>query len=165
VDIDHDSVDVERDLAGTDLSPRPVVSTPRRKRKTMPSVVLAVMLIAGGFVVFKFLTASTTFFCNADEIGVKADCAASKHIRLQGTVESGSVNKQGAGLTFKVGYNNVIVPVVYGGGDPGGVFCEGVPVVVEGVYSAGSFQGDRILTKHTENYKAGNPNRVRDCGI
>jgi cytochrome c-type biogenesis protein CcmE len=165
MDVDRNSVDVEGDLAGTNLSPRVITTTPRRKRKTMPSVVLAVMLVAGAFVVFKFLTASTTFFCNADEIGVKADCAASKHIRLQGTVESGSVNKQGSGLTFKVGYNNVIVPVVYGGGDPGGVFCEGVPVVVEGVYTAGSFQGDRILTKHTENYKAANPNRVRDCGI
>jgi cytochrome c-type biogenesis protein CcmE len=86
-------------------------------------------------------------------------------MRLQGTVDNGSVNKLGVGLNFKVSYNNVTIPVAYSGGDPGGVFCEGVPVVVEGIYQSGTFHGDRILVKHTEQYTAANPGRVRDCGI
>ena len=153
------------DVGGADLSPRAVTITPGRKRKIVPSLVLAGVLIAGGFVVFQFLSASTVFFCNADEVGVKPDCSGPNHLRLQGTVDTGSINRTGAGLAFDVSYAGSIIPVKYTGGDPGGVFCEGVPVVVEGIYRSGTFQGDRILVKHTEQYKAANPNRVRDCGI
>lgn len=142
-----------------------MTTTPRRKPKVVPSLVLAGVLLAGGFIIFQFLSASTIFFCNADEVGVKPDCSGPNHLRLQGTVDAGSVNRAGAGLVFGVTYGGTTIPVSYSGGDPGGVFCEGVPVVVEGIYRSGTFQGDRILVKHTEQYKASNPGRVRDCGI
>jgi cytochrome c-type biogenesis protein CcmE len=158
-----DSTPIGARAGAADLSPRPTTLTPKRKRKLMPSLVLAGVLVASGFIVFQFLNASTVFFCNADEIGVKADCRGSRHIRLQGTVDNGSVHK-GTPLVFTVSYGGTTIPVTYQG-DPGGVFCEGVPVVVEGVMTSGTFAGDRILVKHTEQYKAANPNRVRECGI
>ena len=154
-------MDVEADLAPRSA---PVI-TRRGKRKVLPSVILALVLVAAGFVVFQFLGASTVFFCNADEMGVKPDCSSSKHLRLQGIVDNGSVQK-GTPLRFNVSFNGATVPVTYAG-DPGGIFCEGVPVVVEGIYKAKVFEGDRILIKHTEQYKAANPNRVandKDCG-
>jgi cytochrome c-type biogenesis protein CcmE len=155
-------VDVE-----ADLSPRPTPAlTARRKRKLGPSLLLAGVLLGGGFVVFQFLNNSTTYFCNADELGVKAECTGSRHIRLQGTVTPQSVQK-GSPLKFSVTYGTATVPVTYEG-DPGGVFCEGIPVVVEGIYKSNMFQGDRILIKHTEQYRAANPERTagdRDCGI
>jgi cytochrome c-type biogenesis protein CcmE len=141
-----------------------VAAAARRKRKLIPTLVLAGVLFATGFIVFQFLNASTVFFCNVDEIGVKPDCTGSRHLRMQGTVDKGSVVK-GSPLKFTVSYGNATAPVVYQGGDPGGVFCEGVPVVVEGVMRSGTFEGDRILVKHTEQYKAANPDRVRDCGL
>jgi cytochrome c-type biogenesis protein CcmE len=127
---------------------------------------LAGVLLGGGFVVFQFLNNSTTYFCNADELGVKADCTGSRHIRLQGTVTPKSVQK-GTPLKFTVTYGTATIPVTYEG-DPGGVFCEGIPVVVEGIYKANMFQGDRILIKHTEQYRAANPERTagdKDCGL
>lgn len=164
MDVDLESIG--EDPAIADLSPRPVAPTPlRHRRRVLPSVVLAGVLLAGGFVVFQFLGSATVFFCNADEIGVKADCSGSNHLRLQGLVDGGSVQK-GTPLRFNVSFNGATVPVVYQG-DPGGIFCEGIPVVVEGLYRAKVFEGDRILIKHTEQYKAANPNRVagdKDCG-
>jgi cytochrome c-type biogenesis protein CcmE len=155
-------VDVEADLSPR---PAPAVAT-RRKRKLAPSLMLAGVLLGGGFVVFQFLNNSTTYFCNADELGVKADCTGSRHIRLQGTVTPKSVQK-GTPLKFTVTYGTATIPVTYEG-DPGGVFCEGIPVVVEGIYKANMFQGDRILIKHTEQYRAANPERTagdKDCGL
>lgn len=149
-----------------DLSPRPVEPVQLRggrRRNLVPSMVLAGALLAAGFFVFTFLTSSTVFFCNADQVEVTADCSAPKRFRLQGTVDPGSV-RTGTPLAFTVSYGGRSVPVTYQG-DPGGIFCEGVPVVVEGRYRNGTFDGDRILVKHTEQYKAGNPDRVRDCGV
>jgi cytochrome c-type biogenesis protein CcmE len=147
-----------------DLSPRAVSSRSKRTVKgKLPVVLMVGALVAGVFVVFQFLSGATVFFCNADELAIRKDCVEGKSIRLQGTVDSGSV-KKGVPLQFTVSYANVTVPVVYEGGDPGGIFCEGIPVVVEGIYRSGVFQGDRILTKHTEQYEEANPGRVRQCG-
>ncbi len=146
-----------------DLTPRPPSEPVRRRRRLGPSVVLAGVLVAGGFVIWQFLSQSTLFFCNADQVGVTKECSPPKRFRLQGTVVADSVQK-GSPLRFDVEFANKIIPVTYQG-DPGGVFCEGVPVVVEGRYANGVFDGDRILVKHTEQYKAEQPGRVRDCGI
>ena len=120
-------------------------------------VVLVASLLGAAFVTFTFLTSATVFFCNADQVDVKAECSAPKRFRLQGSVDQGSV-RTGTPLMFTVSFGGRSIPVTYQG-DPGGIFCEGVPVVVEGHYQNGTFDGDRILVKHTEQYKAANPGR------
>ena len=148
-----------------DLAPRPVEPPPtnrRRRRNAVPMVVLVAALLGAAFVTFTFLTSATVFFCNADQVDVKAECSAPKRFRLQGSVDQGSV-RTGTPLMFTVSFGGRSIPVTYQG-DPGGIFCEGVPVVVEGRYQNGTFDGDRILVKHTEQYKAANPGRVRNCG-
>ena len=62
-------------------------------------------------------------------------------------------------LHFTVTYNGATIPVTYQG-EPGGIFQEGIPVVVEGRMTATGFAGDRVLVKHTEQYIEKNPGRV-----
>ena len=47
-------------------------------------------------------------------------------------------------------------------GDPPELFQAGLPVVLEGHWSSDGtfFASDRILVKHTEEYKASNPDHV-----
>jgi cytochrome c-type biogenesis protein CcmE len=145
-----------------DLTPRAATTVVRKKRRLGAPLMLAFLLLVGGFVVFQFLNSATVFFCEADKAGVTKQCAAGKRFRLLGNVDAGSV-KKGNPLRFTVSWLGATIPVTYEG-DPGGIFCEGANVAVEGRYTGSEFLGDRILVKHSEVYEEANPDRIRDCG-
>lgn len=135
----------------------------RKRRKWGVAVVLAVVLTAGAIILFQGLSNATVYFCNANEVGVKGDCSPGKRFRLQGTVDEGSVQRSGEVVErFTVTYADATVPVTFDG-DPGGIFRENIPVVVEGrMGDDGTFAGDRILVKHTEQYREKNPGNIKD---
>ncbi|HEX9259944.1 MAG TPA: cytochrome c maturation protein CcmE [Acidimicrobiales bacterium] len=156
-------MDVSPDAGELNLTPRTSgASGPRPRRRWTSAVILAVVLGAAGFVVYQFLSSATVYFCNADEVGAKSDCQAGKRFRLQGTVDAGSVKRNGEIVqAFTVTYNGTTVPVTYQG-DPGGIFRENLPVVVEGhMGTDGTFAGDRLLVKHSEQYREKNPDKVK----
>jgi cytochrome c-type biogenesis protein CcmE len=147
-----------------DLSPRQITTTapapPPRRRNWGAYVLLVVVLVAGGVVVTKFLTSAIDFYCNVDEVGHKSGCEPGRRLRIQGTVEEGTVQKDGAITTFVIAFNGVSKEVRYEG-DPGGLFQECIPVVVHGVVDAdGVFEGDKLEVKHTNEYAAKNPDRL-----
>ena len=116
-----------------DLTPRgpvdPAASAPRTKRKWMPILVLALVLVAGGVIVTQFLTSAVDYYCNVDEIGVRDGCNSERRIRLQGTVDENSIEKVGNATVFTISFNGETIPVEYDGA-PGGIFKECIPVVV-----------------------------------
>ncbi|MGZ4673509.1 MAG: cytochrome c maturation protein CcmE [Ilumatobacteraceae bacterium] len=152
-----------------DLSPRQITTlerpapVPRRNWKAY--VLLAIVLLAGGVVVTKFLTSAIDFYCNVDEVGHKSGCEAGRRLRIQGTVEEGTVKKSGAVTDFVIAFNGTAINVHYDG-DPGGLFQECIPVVVHGTYIApvgnakGVFDGDQLEVKHSNEYAAKNPDRL-----
>jgi cytochrome c-type biogenesis protein CcmE len=132
----------------------------RTRRRWPAAVVLGVVFAAGAIILFQGLSNATVYFCNANEVGQRSDCMPGKRFRVQGTVDGGSVQRVGADTTFTVTYGGATIPVQYAG-EPGGIFKEGLPVVVEGrMGTDGTFAGDRVLVKHTEEYRAKNPDRV-----
>jgi cytochrome c-type biogenesis protein CcmE len=54
-------------------------------------------------------------------------------MRIQGTVERGTVVEAGTDTEFDISFNEAVVPVRYDG-EPGGIFKECIPVVVHGVF-------------------------------
>lgn len=147
------------DAAPLDLAPR--VRTAKTRRTAGVGIVLAVLLAAAGFVVFKGLSEATLFFCNADEVGVRNGCRADDgRFRIQGTVDDGSIRRGEGMIDFTVSFNGATVPVHYEGSEPTDLFQEGTAAVVEGRLEGNGFQGDRILVKHDEKYKEKNPDRV-----
>jgi cytochrome c-type biogenesis protein CcmE len=152
-------------MADIDLTPRTTPDDPagrRRRRKWFPMVVLALVLVAGGVIVTQFLTSAVDYYCNVDEVDVRDGCNADRRIRLQGTVDEGSVTKVGNATVFTISFNDVTMPVEYDG-EPGGIFKECIPVVVHGVIRNGELQGDRVEVKHSEEYVAVNDERVADA--
>ena len=126
-----------------DVTPRPPAPVkPRRRIWALGAIV--VLLAAAGFLLTQALTDATTYFYNADE-GTLVDIA-------EQTEE---------GAAFTVSFRGVDVDVVHEGGQPA-LFEQGIPVVCEGRWDdAGrTFTSDRILVKHSEEYKAENPDRV-----
>lgn len=147
--------------AGLNLTPRTEVSAPavKRKRKWGPIIVLALVLVAGVVVVTQFLGNALDYYCNADEVGVKKDCSGDKSLRVQGTVEKGSLVRSATETSFVIGFNGTNIPVVYDG-DPGGKFDECIPVVIRGRMKDGTFFGNQLEVKHSNQYAEKNKDRL-----
>ncbi|MGA9276472.1 cytochrome c maturation protein CcmE [Ilumatobacter sp.] len=146
-----------------DLTPRGDVDTTApstSKRRLAPMLILVVVLIAGGVIVTQFLNSAVDYFCNVDEVGVRDGCETDQRIRLQGTVDPGTVDQSVTGITaFTMSYGGVTIPVRYDG-DPGGIFQECIPVVVHGEIRNGVLDGDRVEVKHSDEYVAENDDNL-----
>ena len=141
-----------------DLSPRsepPAPGPRKRKRNLLPMIVLALVLVAGGVIVTQFLSSAVDYFCNVDEVGERDGCEPDRRLRLQGTVDAGTVESVSGRTTFTMTFNDATIPVNYDG-DPGGIFQECIPVVVHGRIEDGVLQGDRLEVKHSDEYEADN---------
>ena len=78
---------------------------------------------------------------------------------MQGTVDEGSVSSANGITTFTISFAGATLPVEYQG-QPGGIFEECQPVVVHGELDGGTFHGDRVEVKHSNEYVADNADRV-----
>jgi cytochrome c-type biogenesis protein CcmE len=140
----------------------PVTPAPRvRKRSRRPIIVGVIVVAALAFLIGKGLDNATMYFRTADEaIAQRADLEG-KRFRLEGTVVPGSIKQSGEFVDFKIASKSVTVDV-RNAGQPVGVFQENIPVVLEGKFASGSntFNSDRILVKHSEDYQAKYPDRV-----
>ena len=149
-----------------DLTPRTNVDgtavASQRKRNWLPILVLALVVVAGGVIVTQFLTSAVDYYCNVDEINVREGCDDDRRIRLQGTVDEGSVVRSDGVTVFTISFNGASLPVRYAG-EPGGIFKECIPVVVHGVIVEGALQGDRVELYHSDEYVSVNDERVVDA--
>ena len=158
------------DVASSDeLAPEGLDLTPRAPRPTRGGstgarrwpwfVVIAVIIVAIGFVVAKAISDASLFFYNADEAVEMRDELGDARFRLQGTVESGTTVRTADGVEFKVAFNGVEVPVAHRG-DPPDMFTDQIPVVLEGRWAEADgvpvFDSDYMLVKHGETYVAEN---------
>ena len=148
-----------------DLSPRPAPASgpARRRRRWVPMLVLGLVVVAGGVIVTQFLTSAVDYYCNVDEIGERSGCDADRRLRVQGTVDEGSVASVDGVTTFTISFGGATIPVRYEG-EPGGIFKECLPVVVHGRLVDGTFEGDRVEVKHSNEYVAENAERLDDPG-
>ena len=148
-------------MSTLDLTPRDDQGTPapRSRRKWAPIVVLALVLVAGGVILTQFLRSAVDYYCNVDEIGSRDGCETGRRLRVQGTVDRGTVETVNGITTFTISFNARTLPVRYEG-QPGGIFEECEPVVVHGELVDGTFEGDRVEVKHSNEYEAENADRI-----
>jgi cytochrome c-type biogenesis protein CcmE len=131
--------------------------------------VLVLIVAAIGFVLFQGLNNAALYYRNADEAVRDKASLGTRRFRVQGTVQPFDPTKRP--VEFDIVFNRATVHVLHQG-DPPELFQAGLPVVLEGHWSAdGSvFASDRILVKHSEEYKASNPDHAcsspgaRTCG-
>ncbi len=150
-----------------DLTPRTSADNaplaPRKRKSTWTAIaVLAVIVVAGGVIVSQFLTSAIDYYCNADEVGVREGCEADRRIRIQGTVDEGSLQSAAGSTSFSLSFNDAMIKVVYEG-DPGGIFQECIPVVAHGRLVGETFQANRIEVRHSNEYMADNADRVNEA--
>jgi len=131
------------------------------KRRALVIVVVAVV-VAGGLL-WKALGDATVYFKTADEAAAERANLGERRFRLEGVVLAGSVQTQDNGVRFVVAENGARIAVRHKG-DPPELFRAGIPVVLEGHFRGTTYESDRILVKHTSEYRKVNPERVKDYG-
>lgn len=132
-----------------------------KKRRGM--ILLAAAIVVAGLLLWQGLANATVYFKTADEAAAQRVQLGDRRFRLEGLVKAGSVHEDKTGVDFVViGDHGAEVPVHHVG-DPPELFRANVPVVLEGHFAgSATFQSDRILVKHTEDYRKANPGRVKD---
>lgn len=122
-----------------------------------------VVLAALGFLVWKGLGDATVYFYRADEAVARRAELGDRRFRLEGIVVAGTTSTTDAGVAFEIEENGATVAVSHQG-DPPELFRDGIPVVLEGRWEGRRFASDRILVKHSSEYRKDNPERVEDYG-
>ena len=145
-----------------DLTPRATPESPKRKRRIVPAVIAGLAVVAGVVIIGFFLTSSIDYYCNVDEIGVRDGCDDTRRVRVQGTVDEGSLESRGSITTFVMSFNGASLPVDYEG-EPGGIFQECIPVVAHGRIVDGVLVATRIEVKHSNEYEAENAERITEA--
>ena len=130
----------------------------RERTRRMVLAVTAVLISAGvlAFLAFGGIGENLVYYWSPSELREAGDEAIGATIRLGGLVEPGTVDRSADGLTlrFAVTDGGASVPIVTSSVPPA-MFREGVGVVVEGtVGKDGSFETNRLLVKHDNQYRA-----------
>ena len=145
-----------------DVTPRPHgVETSKRRRSPAAYFLVVIVVVALGFVALQFLNSAALYYRNADEAVRDKASLGTKRFRVQGVVQEG-VEKQATEVDFTIEFNGARVAVRHTG-DPPELFSPGVPVVLEGRWQGDYFASDRILIKHTEDYRENNPDRLSNA--
>lgn len=144
----------------TAIAPAPRVRPPVPAASRARIALVAVVIVGAlGFLVFKGLGDATVYFKTADEAVAAKEELGSKRFRVEGAVVTDSVLQSGNGVEFDIINAGVTVHVVHEG-DPPELFKPGIPVVLEGRWRGDHYASDRIMVKHTSEYREQNPERV-----
>jgi cytochrome c-type biogenesis protein CcmE len=139
---------------------------PARRRAGLGSrrrvlVVTLIVLAAVAFLLTRALGDSVVYFRTADEAVADKAELGTRRFRIEGTVLDGTVREASQATRFAIAEKGVRVDIVHQG-DPPELFQPGIPVVLEGRWAGAHFASDRIMVKHSEQYRSGNPERVKD---
>jgi cytochrome c-type biogenesis protein CcmE len=143
-----------------DVTPRDEGAPYRPRRRPNPAAyaLLALVVIGLGVVLFQGLNNAALYYRNADEALADKPSLGTSRFRVQGTVQD-DVKQVDGEVDFTISFNGASIPVHHRG-DPPELFKAGVPVVLEGHFQGDFYESDRILIKHTAEYKESNPDRV-----
>ena len=139
----------------------PALPRARRRSSKRLWLVFAVLLAAFVFLLVEGLGSSLNFFDTVDQAFAHRGSLGTRTFNLEGDV--GSVHPTAVGTDFTVAEGNNKVAVV-STGTPPQLFRPGIAVVVVGHFTTShslDFVSHQILVKHSENYCAANPKRVK----
>ncbi len=126
----------------------------RRKRSPLPALLGgAVLLAILGVTLFGNLSKSLEYFVTPTEYRAGQAQYVGKTIRLGGLVRNAKYDRQRLKLSFTVTDYGASYPVSYQGA-VSDLFKENQGVVVRGAFNtAGTFQANELLVKHSEEYR------------
>ena len=125
----------------------------KKKRYVIGGLILVIVLGYLGFTAFQN---SSTYYYTVDELLDDSDLTTEQNVRVQGTVEIGSIQQNDTThqVQFVLTHNNYSIPVVYSGIIPD-AFQENNDAVVEGnIEQNGTFRAHTLTVKCPSKYVA-----------
>ena len=123
---------------------------PRHRRLAWIAAGVLALCLAVGLVLNAFRS-NLVFFFTPTEVS-QGKAPTGRTFRIGGLVETGSLQREGTSVRFRVTDNAQTIVVAYTGILPD-LFKEGRGVVAQGsLQSDGSFRASEVLAKHDENY-------------
>ncbi len=152
-------------LADEEFSEWKTVEGPGRSRAKLirSLVVLAVIFVALGFVLFKGATNSLEYFLTVQQANAARAKLGNQSFRMEGVVVPGSVDPTPAGVDFTIRFNHSEDRVTEIGNPPQ-LFQPSIPVVIQGHFQGNVFVSSLIEVKHSSNYVAEHPARIKNAG-
>jgi len=120
------------------------------------TIAIAAILLALGFLLFQGLGNATVYFKTVDEAVAQKPQLGVDRFRIEGTVVDEP--KDGRFTIKGVMHSTAVVHT----GDIPQLMQVGIPVVLEGRWATDHFASDRVMVKHTSEYREKNPDRVED---
>jgi cytochrome c-type biogenesis protein CcmE len=153
--------------AASDAGAQPSAPAPSAPRSSRPRLRLAlvsvVILAAVGFLLVKGLGSSLDYFKTVSQAVDQRPELGTSSFRLEGVVGP-EVSRSEDGASFDVTEGSTSIHVVNVGSPPE-LFKPTMPVIVVGHFASPSsmtFLSNEIMVKHTADYIAAHPDRVRD---
>ena len=143
--------------------PAAASSLVRRRTRRRLWVVGAVLAAALVFLLVEGLGSSLDYFDTVDQALAHRATLGTSTFRLEGLVVPGTIRRTAVGTDFAVAEGSTRVEV-HNSGSPPELFQQNIPVVVVGHFSSGGsplFVSNEIMVKHSANYIAAHPGRVR----
>jgi cytochrome c-type biogenesis protein CcmE len=133
--------------------------SPARKRQLIAVSALVVAGSALGFIAFGGIEKNLVYYWDVAQILEKGAAAVGPTVRLGGLVQQGTLdwNASTLDLHFQVGMKpepGGPTVAVASRGAPPQMFREGIGVVLEGQYDGKVFHADRVMVKHSNEYRA-----------
>lgn len=166
IDIEPSDASAPAGVPGVPLGPVVLRSGPPRAKRSQRRVwvAVAVVLLAIGFLIYKGVTSAFVYFKTADQALADRASLGNATFRIEGTVVARSRHDNPASGTFSFDIASGPKQVhVESTGAPPQLFGTGVPVVLVGHFIGKTdvFTSDQIVVKHSNEYIAAHPNRVR----
>ncbi|NJK44794.1 MAG: cytochrome c maturation protein CcmE [Pleurocapsa sp. SU_196_0] len=142
-----------------------MTDTPRKRSSGALKYGVALVLILGaiGLLLSSSLNSNLTFFITPSEYARDTAKYENRTVRLGGVVEPNtkSFDLNTLELRFKISDGSTVYPVYYKGAPPD-LMREGIGVTVQGKFQNGVFNGEELLVKHSEEYRAPKPGEQLD---
>lgn len=129
----------------------------RGKTQVLALLALAIGASAVAYVAFGGIEKNLVYYLAPDELLARGTAAHGATVRLGGLVQTGSLDWQPKTLSlrFRVGLTPEGPPAiaVQSHGAPPQMFQEGIGAVVEGQFDGQVFRAERVLVKHSNEYR------------
>ncbi len=136
--------------------------SPSAKRRLAAVFALSLAGAALGFIAYGGIEKNLVYYWNVDQLLERGDTALGATVRLGGVVQAGTHSFDPASLALRFRVGMAADPqskgvAVAAHGAPPQMFREGIGVVLEGHYDGTAFLADRVMVKHSNEYRAPAP--------
>jgi cytochrome c-type biogenesis protein CcmE len=143
----------------------PVEPPPSRSRSRRRSIAVLVVLVAAIVALLsQGLLHNLNYFDTVNQAMAQRPTLGTTTFRLEGVVARGTITRTSSGASFYLNGRRTDEVFVIAHGEPPELFQADIPVVVDGHFTSSTsrtFVATSIIVKHSANYVAQHPGRVR----